>query len=167
MLLPPPVGGGDSIEWSSLQDSSFSELPEDYRDFVEIYGGGEIDEYLSISTPPIPGSAYGDLFSGTDPSLGSDGSCELEGMVPDIRETRLLPVGFTASGDVIFWLCEGKPSAWRIVVFKRQSPYGQSRWAMFDGGLVEFLVSLLEGKLEPFSETFCIQDSHSYVSWRD
>lgn len=47
-------------------------LPIDYREYVELYGGGEIDDYLSISTLPVLGSVYGDLLHGFVPALPDD-----------------------------------------------------------------------------------------------
>ncbi|WP_229850150.1 SMI1/KNR4 family protein, partial [Streptomyces termitum] len=37
-------------------------LPADYRDFVTLYGGGDLNECLGISTPPVAGSPYGGLL---------------------------------------------------------------------------------------------------------
>ncbi|WP_369387244.1 SMI1/KNR4 family protein [Streptomyces sp. CG1] len=68
VLEAPPIGG-DHVDWDALFEESGLRLPEDYRAFVEVYDGGEIDEYLSVSTPPVAESAYGDLLDGLNPSL--------------------------------------------------------------------------------------------------
>lgn len=68
-VLPPPPSGGDMIDWEMLAHSTGWEFPTDYRELVELYGGGEIDEYLSVRTPPVEGSPFGSLLEGVDPAL--------------------------------------------------------------------------------------------------
>jgi hypothetical protein len=53
--MAPPVGGGDAIDWSALE-SQGGYFPSDYKEFVAVYGGGDIDDILGINTPPVPGS---------------------------------------------------------------------------------------------------------------
>ncbi|MEU5277011.1 SMI1/KNR4 family protein [Streptomyces asoensis] len=166
-VLPPPSAGGDLIDWEGLARSTGWEFPADYKDFVEIYGGGEIDEYLSVETPPVEGSPYGRLLEGADPALPSDCRAELAPGLPPGEELRLLPFGATATGDVVFWLVEELPEKWRVAIFRRQSPYGMKRWSIFDGGMADFLHALLAGSLEPFSQDFSDGQPHTYVSWRD
>ncbi|MFF8603584.1 hypothetical protein ACF065_24330 [Streptomyces sp. NPDC015232] len=101
-LLPPPVSGGDAVDRERLGDAAQLELPGDYREFVELYGGGEIDAYLSVSTPPVPGSPYGDLLERVEPAL-SDRDCqELGALLAGEELPRLLPFADSGSGDVAF-----------------------------------------------------------------
>nr|WP_242432615.1 SMI1/KNR4 family protein [Streptomyces sp. Root1310] len=150
-----------------LASSTGWKFPTDYKEFVEIYGGGEIDEYLSVRTPPTAdGSPFGRLLEGTDPALTPDCRAELAPSLPASEELRLLPFGATATGDVVFWLIEDAPENWKVVIFRRQSPSGTKRWSIFDGGMADFFWSLLNGSLEPFSQNFS-DESHTYLSWRD
>jgi hypothetical protein len=146
---------------------SVPELPTDYREFVQVYGGGEIDEYLSISTPHLPGSPYGDLLERVEPLLSAEDQAELVRRLPEVTSPLLLPFGATASSDVVFWLRERSPDVWKVVTFRRQSPHGESRWSNFGGGMVEFLVAALKGEISPFSENFSPAERHCYFSWRD
>jgi hypothetical protein len=164
-LLPPPVSG-DSVDWDDLSHSIGLTLPTDYQVFVSVYGGGEIDEYLSVSTPPVEGSPYGDLLDGIESKLSSAHEAELTEQFRTGNVPRVLPFGVTASGDAIFWLREGLPDEWRVVVFRRQVPYGVSRWYVFDGGMAAFLCSVLDGDIQPFSQML-EGGSHDFVSWRD
>ncbi|WP_367323416.1 SMI1/KNR4 family protein [Streptomyces sp. HUAS ZL42] len=165
-LLPPPLSGGDALDWDALSDAASLRLPADYREFVEIYGGGELDEYLSVSTPPVPGSPYGDLLDGTDPALPPETRAELAAWFPDDMSPRLLPFGSTASSDVVFWMCVGSPDDWKVAVFRRQSFHGTSRWIVFDGGMAEFLTAVLAGSIDPFSSSL-EAGKHHYLNWRD
>jgi hypothetical protein len=166
-LLPPPPSGGDVVDWVELSTSTGLSLPTDYREFVEVYGGGEIDKYVSVSTPPVNGSPYGDLLDGMDPALPSDAETELTSQLQDEGVPRLLSFGTTASSDVIFWLRRGSPDEWKIVVFRRQIPRGTSEWSVFDSGMAEFLCAFLSGAIDPFSQVSPEGEPHTYVSWRD
>lgn len=165
-LLPPPLSGGDSIDWQEIERTARLTFPADYREFVESYGGGEIDDYLSVSTPPVPGSAYGDLLDRTDPALSDRDREDLSVLLPEGALPPLLPFADSASSDVAFWLCEGAPDDWRVAVFRRQTPYGMNRWTVFDGGMAPFFVAVLTGEVNPLSERLSAGDRHEFVSWR-
>lgn len=163
-LLRPPVSGGDTVDWQEIERTTHLAFPADYREFVELYGGGEIDEYLSISTPPVPGSAYGDLLDRVDPALPD--LQELATLLPAGTVPPLLPFADLADGDVAFWLCEGAPDDWRVAIFWRQPPYGTNRWTVFDCGMAAFCVAVLTGEVNPLSERLSAGDRHEFVSWR-
>ncbi|MFD3554456.1 SMI1/KNR4 family protein [Streptomyces goshikiensis] len=165
-VLPPPVSGGDSIDWQEIERTAGLTFPVDYREFVESYGGGEIDEYLSISTPPVPGSAYGDLLDRRDSVLSPPDREHLIALLPGSELPSLLPFADSASSDVAFWLCEGAPDDWRVAIFRRQTPYGMNRWTVFDGGMASFCVAVLTGKVNPFSERLSAGDRHEFLTWR-
>ncbi|MEV5989594.1 SMI1/KNR4 family protein [Streptomyces sp. NPDC052051] len=166
-LLPPPVSGGDAVDWEGIERTTRLAFPADYREFVELYGGGEIDEFLSVSTPPVPGSAYGDLLDRVDPALSDRDRQELRGLLPGGVLPPLLPFIDSASSDVAFWVCEGAPDDWRVAVFRRQTPYGVNRWTVFDGGMASFCVAALTGEVDPFSEQLSGEDQHVFVIWRE
>ncbi|MFH9355289.1 hypothetical protein [Kitasatospora sp. NPDC017646] len=65
-LIGEPGIPGDIVDWDGLARTTGLRLPVDYRDFVTLYGDGELDEYLDVSTPPVDGSPYGDLVDGLD-----------------------------------------------------------------------------------------------------
>ncbi|MEH0546948.1 SMI1/KNR4 family protein [Streptomyces sp. B21-105] len=155
------------IDWDMIASSTGWEFPLDYKEFVELYGGGEIDEYFSVLTPPVDGSPLGTLLDGVEPALPPDCRVELAHHLPPAVDPRLLPFGATASGDVAFWLVEGIPEKWKVVVFRRQSPYGEKRWSIFEMGMIDFLWSILGEFMQPFSQHFVGEGVHEYLSWRE
>ncbi|MFF0431694.1 SMI1/KNR4 family protein [Streptomyces sp. NPDC004327] len=155
------------MDWEGLADAARLELPADYREFVESYGGGEIDEYLSVSTPPVLGSPYGDLLDRLDPAL-SDRDCqELGTLLGEQDLPLLLPFADSASSDVAFWLRKGAADSWRVATFRRQAQHGANRWTIFDGGMAEFLLAVLTGVVNPFSERIPASGPHMFVNWHD
>ncbi|WP_203632634.1 SMI1/KNR4 family protein [Streptomyces halstedii] len=165
-LLPPPSFGGDTVDWEQIERTTDLAFPADYRELVGLYGGGEIDEYLSVSTPPVPGSPYGDLLDRGDPALSDRDRQELGFLLRGGALPPLLPFADSASSDVAFWLREGAPDDWRAAVFRRQTPHGTSRWTLFDGGAAALCVAALTGDVHPFSEGFSTGGGHEFVSWR-
>ncbi|WP_258382836.1 SMI1/KNR4 family protein [Streptomyces sp. NTH33] len=154
------------MDWEEIERTTRLTFPADYREFVESYGGGEIDEYLSVSTPPVSGSAYGDLLDRVDPALSDRDREELGSLLPGGVLPLLLPFADSASSDVAFWLREGAPDDWRVAVFRRQVPYGMNRWTVFDGGMASFCVAVLTGEVNPFSERLSAGDRNVFVPWR-
>lgn len=165
-LLPPPSSGGDTVDWEQIERATGLAFPADYLEFVELYGGGEIDEYLSVSTPPVPGSPYGDLLDRGEPALSDRDRQELGFLLRGGALPPLCPFADSASSDVAFWLREGAPDDWRAAVFRRQTSYGTSRWTVFDGGVGALCVAALTGDVHPFSEGFSTGGGHEFVSWR-
>ncbi|MFF9458675.1 SMI1/KNR4 family protein [Streptomyces flaveolus] len=163
-LLPVPASGGDPVDWAEIEQTTGLALPADYREFVETYGGGEIDEYIGVLTPPVPDSPCGEVLDLINPVID-----ETEDLRTLLMTDVLPPVWTFASlgeGDVAFWLCEGAPDDWRVAVWERQIAYGDNRWTVFDGGMAAFLLAVLTGGIAPFSDELSEIDQHEFTSWR-
>ncbi len=154
------------MDWEQIERTTGLAFPADYRELVELYGGGEIDEYLSVSTPPVPRLAVRrSPGQGRARSLGP-GPRGVGRLLPEGALPPLLPFADSASSDVAFWLREGAPDGWRAAVFRRQTPHGTSRWTVFDGGVAALCVAALTGEVRPFSEQLSASGRHEFVSWR-
>ncbi|MEU6239192.1 SMI1/KNR4 family protein [Kitasatospora sp. NPDC047058] len=168
VLLGEPGTSGDAVDWEELAQTTGLRLPADYCDFIMFYGGGELDEYLGFSTPPVVGSPYGDLIDGLDFDPREEAAA-LTGIAPkDPEERRLLPFARSSNGDVAFWLCDAlDPDSWDVVVFKRQHHYGEEPWVRFAAGFGDFLAGTLDGTLpNPFSDSGFARPPHVYRNWR-
>ncbi|MER7043070.1 SMI1/KNR4 family protein [Streptomyces microflavus] len=154
------------MDWEAIAQQTLVRFPADYREFVETYGGGEVDEYFSVDTPPVPGSPYGDLLDKLNPTLHDSDRRELLSHLPGKDLPLLLPFAGSASSDVAFWLREGAPDDWRVAVFRRQTPPAKDTWSIFDGGMAAFFVAVLTGEADPFSSQINTADQHTFVSWR-
>jgi hypothetical protein len=56
----------------------------------------------------------------------------------------LLPIGGDENGNGIFWLTEGKPTAWPCIVGEARG----KRWERFDLSLTTFLAKILKKQIE-------------------
>ncbi|MFC5671462.1 SMI1/KNR4 family protein [Streptomyces incanus] len=152
------------MDWAESERTAGLVFPADYREFVETYDGGEIDAYLSVSTPPAPGSPCGDLLDGVDSAPGyleESGTLLSAGTLPPS-----LPFAHLGHGDVAFSLCEDTPGDWRVAVLQRQVAYGASPWVVFDGGMASFCVAVLTGEASPLGARLSEEDRHEFVGRR-
>ncbi|MGW2867039.1 SMI1/KNR4 family protein [Kitasatospora sp. NPDC001225] len=167
-LIGEPGTPGDSVDWDELARTTGLRLPADYRDFVALYGGGELDEYLGVSTPPVDGSPYGDLVDALDFDPRQEPAAPTGTAPEDLEKGRLLPFAGSANGDVVFWLCDTRdPDGWDVVVFRRQHRYGEAAWVRFAAGFGDFLAGTLDGTLpNPFGDSGFTRTPHTYRHWR-
>ncbi|WP_107092071.1 MULTISPECIES: SMI1/KNR4 family protein [unclassified Streptomyces] len=123
-------------------------LPSDYREFVLAYPAIELDGFLRVFAP-VPGleegfvdeireelEILGDLYESGDDLSG--------GYAPHPAENGLLPWGTSLSGDTFFWkVTADDGDRWPVVVGGRNGD-----WWEFEGGLIAFLVGLIDGTVE-------------------
>ncbi|WP_181802245.1 hypothetical protein [Streptomyces shenzhenensis] len=129
-VMPPPPDGGDTVDWDALRADTGWELPADYRDFVATYGMGTISDSMGVRTPPFEGYPYQDhlLFRAERPP---------EGGVPTWASNE--------AGDDFLWRCAGEPEQRKVIL----RPRNRRQEHVYDMGMAEFLLRLLEGEIRP------------------
>jgi hypothetical protein len=100
-VMPPPSAGGDAVDWSDVRQGSGIEFPEDYKDFVSLYGDGVLNFAVYLETPPVPGSPSGFLL---DSRPGHLPEREVE-RYPFLRGQDVFPFAKSAHGDAVCWIC--------------------------------------------------------------
>src|SRR5580698_10276206 len=107
-------------------------LPADYKSFVKTYGSGLFAGFIRIFNPWDSSPYMSLLLSATSVSdmyrqmKGSEGESDLPfPLYPE--KCGLLPCGNDENGNYIFWLTQGVPSKWSIVVAEGRGP----RWQKF------------------------------------
>ena len=148
-VVPPPAAPSEAFRgpWGPVEAEIGRELPPDYKDFVRLYGGGHF----------FAGAVLINVARAT--TLGA----RLEWQVPLVCDTftalgderisyrlwpevdGLIPLGGTNGGDYIFWLPEGEPAAWKVVVWGR----GLGSLEVFDCDVTDFLAGLASGEIMP------------------
>lgn len=86
------------------------------------------------------------------------GLWEREGGVPGITAdcSAVLPWGSGCNANELGWLMlDPDPDKWPVVAWRRQIRYGDSRWALFDCGMVGFLVKMMRAEFDvcPLGDT--------------
>lgn len=149
VLRPPniPCETPDSSDWQLVETSLGMGLPEDYKDFISCYGTGAVDQFLWVLNP-FSNNKYLNLLDA--------GSAQLE-VLRQLRDdfgenipyplgsdsNGLYPWAITDNGDVLYWLCNGVPSDWLIVVNEARAPC----WREFKCSMSEFLARLITREL--------------------
>lgn len=152
-LLPPPdVSVENYGEWAQIERQLGTSLPADYKWFIETYGTGSICiEFVRVLNPFADNRAGNLLTCGatTLEWLRKDQQCT-DGRVnhfPVFPETGgILPWGTSGNGHDFFWLTQGEPDTWSVVLHDRDRIecrlYEQTCMTMF---LVLLLSDQLDG----------------------
>ncbi|GAA2081703.1 SMI1/KNR4 family protein [Actinomadura alba] len=147
-LMPPTCESGTSVDWARLSESWGKEFPDDYRQFIEMYGAGTIENFLVVVKPGPKGESpeqeTGVMFNETATAeyLWTDArrSPELADVAPE-----LIAWGGDESADLLCWdASDDDPGRWPVLVYNR----GKALWSRYDCGMVEFLVRILRADFD-------------------
>lgn len=56
--IVPPSGPRRSRDWNAVERELGTPLPEDYKELIEVYGGGVFDETVWLLDPECPDEDY-------------------------------------------------------------------------------------------------------------
>ncbi|CAL9540114.1 hypothetical protein [Streptomyces sp. enrichment culture] len=71
-LMPPHEGAGARVDREAVERVWGVRFPSDYKDFVAVYGGGTIENYLYVAVPEVSGDARaGHMERLTDDAVGT------------------------------------------------------------------------------------------------
>ncbi|MYW46111.1 SMI1/KNR4 family protein [Streptomyces sp. SID161] len=148
-LLPPPEVAAPK-DWAAVEEQLGTELPRDYKELVDTYGGGLFDANIWLLEPGCQRPRY-DL-------IAMDARCreslkllwdrgELRPAELDQEEARLIPWAYEdEGGEVLYFLSTPgqKPENWPILINEGRGP----GWERHDGPCTSFLLRLMTGEIE-------------------
>lgn len=149
-LMPPPAEPLEvpsDEQWKQCE-RDLTYLPSDYREFVQQYGTGVVDDFLWVFNPAAE-NEHLNLFSQSKIILAALEESSRE--FPDVftmprfpSRNGLLPFAGTDNGDNIFWVVNGRnPDEWTIAVMGPRSP----ELFRHHSGFVQFLISMIRSDL--------------------
>ncbi|ARU54294.1 hypothetical protein OLMES_0187 [Oleiphilus messinensis] len=148
-ILNPPLDPLETdTDWDPVENQLGIKLPQDYKDFITSYGTGSVDSFLWIFNPFSKNQninlfkcleTYREVFEYLDKNTSE---IAIFSLFPAAR--GLLPFAATDNGDVLFWLVDGDPENWSIVINDAR----QDEYEKFDVSLVAFLTDILSNKLK-------------------
>lgn len=140
IVVPPANPSGNLGDWIDVEKELSLELPEDYKQFVSLYGAGTISGMISIGAPfiqPVPARKFWenwvDIYNDIE-NYGTEVPFDLYPTIPG-----LLPCGHYADVNIINWLTHNSQPQWRIIFYSHSKGF-------FDLGttsLTQFLLSML------------------------
>lgn len=149
-VVPPPEEPFEAFRgtWELIEDEIRTALPQDYKDFVRLYGSGYFMQFLGVSVPRSrnPNVLLRSAIYWARRAAVQGGFAPDELPYPFWPDPGgLLAFGSTDNGDTLLWLAQGEPEDWKVVVWDR----GLGRFEVFDCGLTDFLAGLATGGIQP------------------
>jgi hypothetical protein len=155
-LAPPPelrVNAGSPNDWEEIESTLGTALPADYKLIINVYGSGSFNDLFSLFSPfetesgnlvnqALTRECFGNsrLENYKEMQSISPRSCPF----PTFPEPGgLLPLGGDSNGGDAYWLTEGEPDNWPLVLI----PHGYEPIERHEMPLVDFLVLWLSGDL--------------------
>jgi hypothetical protein len=149
-LMPPPrdpVDPGKPGGWAGVWRAVGTRLPEDFVEFIDTYGSGEVCHWMNVHNPFS--SAETEAF--VPHMLAALGAFRVlkesdPNAIPypiHFEPQGLIPWGTSIDGDEFCWLAKGLPSEWPVVVICRHAAPEK-----YEVGMGAFLEKALAGTLE-------------------
>lgn len=145
-----PVDAGPLDNWTKIEDGIGTQLPTDYKQYIAIFGTGSFSKAdFTFLFPFNPFSRRYNLQEYQELILTTYEECRLDS--PDIcifnafpEKDGLLPWGQTDNGNSLYWLTNGHPDFWEVVVF--DGDYFEH--VKYNLTMTGFLVAWLSGEIE-------------------
>lgn len=149
--LPPPIAPTETTgteNWSSVEASLGTRVPEDYKGFIDVYGTGVIGDFLWVFNP-FSRRKYVNLHTQVRAQL--DAIEDLDGKPYPLypKPGGLLPWGLTDNGNALYWLTAGDPVAWQVVINESRGPEFERHNVSLTGFLTGVITGAIVSKLFP------------------
>lgn len=150
-VVPPPAEPFWAFKgpWAAIEGELGTALPQDYKDYIAVYGGGYFMKFLSVH---LPKSWTVNLRLGAQVKVVADAFREITREFEDYLPYPLWPAsgglmafGGTDDGDVLFWLTRGAPQDWPVVFWDR----GMHEAELFNCDMTDFLADMTIGAILP------------------
>ncbi|MFI5793429.1 SMI1/KNR4 family protein [Streptomyces sp. NPDC051677] len=147
-LVAPPENAVLRADWADVAQEFGTELPGDYRELIDAYGGGRFDGYLWVLEPRCANRHYDLLRHVAEREeafemLWEDGEPKPEQL--QSSGSRVIPWATTGNGEYLYWLARlgSHPDEWTVMVNEARGDW----WEHFNFGCAEILVQLLTGEV--------------------
>ncbi|MEV0373918.1 SMI1/KNR4 family protein [Streptomyces sp. NPDC050636] len=146
-MVPPRPSAPRKKDWESVEQALGVELPSDYKELIQAYGGSNWDDYLNLLEPGCRNEHY-DLIEWYEQQAEAlEDLWEFERKPTELAEngTRVIPWATTDNGECLYWLVRPGENSdqWTVMVNEARG----DRWKHFPITCTEFLVSVLTGEL--------------------
>ncbi|MFE0629800.1 hypothetical protein ACFW3D_22900 [Streptomyces sp. NPDC058864] len=133
-LVTAPAKGGNTVDWDGLAKRYPRGFPDDYKQFMRVYGQGVFDGHLGVIPPVQEVYRKGSTIE-EDTATAEFTAEELEYEEPEL----LVAWGYTVDADLLCWRADSPdPNNWTTVIWRRHWATPDC-WAHFDCGMVELL----------------------------
>jgi SUKH superfamily protein len=150
-IMPPPAQPRhNKVLWQDVYVETGLRFPQDYRWFIEAYGSGAIDSYLTVFDTHRYAENDIAFWTLCQATLEEYRSVRLQTQYqvpfPIFPEPEgLVPCGLIKNGHSINWLTKGSPDDWTIVFYD----WDHVQFTHFDMCLVDFIFGWIRGSILP------------------
>lgn len=147
-LVAPPARPSSLNDWGRLREELGFDLPGDYVDMIDTFGGGRYDEYLWVLEPNCVNRHY-DLQRSMEERADAFEMLREFGESPpvqlSVRGSKIIPWASTDNGEFLYWLALPGVDAneWTVMVNEARGDW----WEHFHLQCSEFLTGLLTGEI--------------------
>jgi hypothetical protein len=137
-------------DWTAVERQLGTPLPDDYKELVEIYGGGVFDETVWLLDPECPDGDYNLLDQARERAEILAELWEFEAKPIELLNdagAQVLPWAYVeGSGAFLYWLRRPgqEPSAWTVLFNEGRGP----EWEHHASPCAPFLLAVLTGQAE-------------------
>ena len=142
-LIPPP-SGVTKPNWSKAESHLGTRLPSEFKQIVDLYGLGSFGEVMTLFCPETELSHMNLLnqFDSHQTDIVSFRWVLNRPIYPD--KGGLLPFGTSENWEMFYWLTEGEPDTWPILINEQRGP----EINRFDMSLSQLMVANLRQELK-------------------
>lgn len=143
LVSPPdsPIDPGSVDHRQNLESEIGLVLPDDVYEFIAVFGSGMFSDTLNVLNPFS--SSYLDTVNQISECYRGLKLSEGDALIPyEIHPNRpgLFPCATEVNGGLIFWLTEGAPAAWPLILMTVDFQFERR-----DVSLIEFLEQVFRG----------------------
>ena len=157
-LVPPPfnpVAPGTPEEWSQVENEIGSPLPQDFKDYIKVYGAGQWLSFFGVMNPFYEWKHPQARVGWREWMINRIGHLNEVGEVNKVYHAPfkaypvsggLLAFGYDDNGGTLCWQTSGEPNQWPIVCLDGKT---SDEYDTFRLSLSEFLTDVVGEKISP------------------
>ncbi|WP_326593020.1 SMI1/KNR4 family protein [Streptomyces sp. NBC_01294] len=163
----PPSDSPQAHNWARVEGELGTILPSDYKQLVDLCGGGLLDDDIWVLEPDCPNKHYDLVTENRDRGEAQQGlwtGGEPKPAELDAAGSRTIVWAVTENGDCLYWLARAgqEPEQWTVLIKE-----GRGReWEFHAQSCSEFLQSILltgDAESEIFYD-FPTEEPHEFRS---
>ncbi|MEU0438761.1 MULTISPECIES: SMI1/KNR4 family protein [unclassified Streptomyces] len=163
--IVPPGSPRRTRDWNGVERVLGTQLPEDYKELVEVYGGGVFDKTVWLFDPHCPDEDYNLVAQSAEREevLARLWQSEPKPAELDGPGTRVLPwASIEDSGAMLYWLAGPgqSPNEWTVLFNEGRGP----EWEHHATQCASFLLAVLTGESESSYFPDLPTDTHQFDS---